>query len=376
MRGHFLPRPLHPYAWWGYALALAAVANFTTNPLLLGTVVAVVCLVTFARRGESPWAAGFRIYLALGAMIVLLRIGFRVLFGGGDGPTILFHLPEIPLPAWVGGIRLLGPVSMEAVLAGFYDGARLATMVICIGAANSLVNPKRLLNSLPAALYEVGTVLVVAVGVFPQLGDSVMRVARARRLRRNPSGARGRRQRMRVVQTIIVPVLSDALERSMRLAASMDARGYGRSGGDQRSRQLSSGLALLTLAGFGLTTFLVLGGGSAPVAAAIGLASLASAGFSFRLAGRSARRTVYRPIRWRAAETLTVASGLTLLVIVFVISRSPRLAILYPRINPFQWPELTPALLLGVAVAALPAFLTPPPALPSTADHNLKESVS
>ena len=55
----------------------------------------------------------------------------------------------MPLPDWAAGIRLLGPVTLEALLAGLYDGLRLATMLICVGAANALANPKRLLRSVP-----------------------------------------------------------------------------------------------------------------------------------------------------------------------------------------------------------------------------------
>ena len=69
------------------------------------------------------------------------------------------------------------------VLAGLYDGLRLATIVICVGAANSLANPKRLLRSVPAALHEVGAALVVAVTVLPQLADSARRVRAAQALR-------------------------------------------------------------------------------------------------------------------------------------------------------------------------------------------------
>ena len=77
---------------------------------------------------------------------------------------------------------------------------------------------------MPPALYEIGTALVVAVTVFPQLAESARRVRAAQALR---GGERGRVGRLR---RLLVPVLEDALERSLALAAGMDARGYGRAG--------------------------------------------------------------------------------------------------------------------------------------------------
>ena len=98
-------------------------------------------------------------------------------------------------------------------------------MLICIGAANVLANPKRLLKSLPGALYEIGVAVTVALTVAPQLVESVQRVRRARRLR----GERGQ-ARARWSGWSCIPVLEDALDRSLLLAAAMDSRGYGRAG--------------------------------------------------------------------------------------------------------------------------------------------------
>ncbi|NHB85805.1 energy-coupling factor transporter transmembrane protein EcfT [Tessaracoccus sp. HDW20] len=367
IRRFLLPRQLHPNAWWGYALGIAVAGSVASNPLFLLGLIAAVCLVTFSRRGANPWARSFRLYLWLAVFVIVVRIGFRVLFGGGDGQTILFVLPEIPLPYWVQGIRLLGPVSLESLLAGFYDGARLATVIVCFGAANSLANPRKLLASMPAALYELSTVLIVAVSALPQLGESLQRVMRARRLRA-PAPVKGRRQRLRAVETIIVPVLSDALERSLSLAASMDVRGYGRSatathatGRWARSRVLS----ILLLGGWAyrfvsasrdvtvlgvpvLSTALLVAGGGAAVSA-------------LRLAGRTVRRTQYRPIRWRAAETLALVSGVLPAATTGWIATYGDASVLFPSVNPFQWPTLDLLLLAVLAVAALPAFLTPPP---------------
>jgi energy-coupling factor transport system permease protein len=215
-----LPRDLHPVAWWCWSLGLAVAASQTTNPWLLLLLIGVACLVVAARRSAQPWANAFRLYLWLGLVIVSIRVAFRILLGGGDAGRVLLGLPQIPLPHWALGLRLLGPVTQEALLAGLYDGLRLAAIVICIGAANALANPKRLLRSVPPALYEIGSALVVAVTVLPQLVESARRVRAAQALRGGETG------RVRRLRRLLVPVLEDALERSLALAAGMDTRGY------------------------------------------------------------------------------------------------------------------------------------------------------
>lgn len=56
IRRYLLPRPLHPFSWWGWAIALAVAASSASNPLLLLGIIAVASLVVMARRADSPWA--------------------------------------------------------------------------------------------------------------------------------------------------------------------------------------------------------------------------------------------------------------------------------------------------------------------------------
>ncbi len=105
-------------------------------------------------------------------------------------------------------------MSAEHLLGGLYDGMRLATMLVCLGAANALADPKRMLKAVPGALYEVGTAVVVALSVAPQLVESVLRVRRARALRG------GRRSGLRALRGIAMPVLVDALDRSLAFSNS------------------------------------------------------------------------------------------------------------------------------------------------------------
>ena len=146
-----LPRAVHPGAWWVWALGLAAAASTTTNPLLLGLLLAVACLVVAARRGSSPWARAFRLYLVLGLAIVVVRVR-AARAGGAQGRrrSVLLPLPAATLPSWAAGIQLGGTVYLEGLLGAVVLGLRLAVLVACIGAANALANPKRLLRALPA----------------------------------------------------------------------------------------------------------------------------------------------------------------------------------------------------------------------------------
>ena len=178
-----LPRLLHPAAWWLWAIGLATAASRTTNPLLLVLVVAVAGYVVSARR-EAGTSSPFGAFLRLGLFVIAMRVVLQALLGGGvPGTTILLRLPEVPLPAAAGGVRLGGPVSLEEVLAAVYEGARLAAVLACIGAANALASPRRLLRYVPATLYDVGTALVVALTYAPQMVDDARRVRAARRLR-------------------------------------------------------------------------------------------------------------------------------------------------------------------------------------------------
>ncbi|WP_206795371.1 energy-coupling factor transporter transmembrane component T [Amycolatopsis sp. MtRt-6] len=355
--GYFLPRDLHPAAWWVWTLGLAVAASRTTNPWILLTILAVACLVVVARRTDAPWALAFRIYVYLGMVIIGVRVFFRIVFGGGEGTTIILPLPEITLPAWAAGIHLFGDVSAESLLAGCYDGLRLATMVICLGAANALANPKRLLKAMPSALYEIGTALVVALSVFPQLAESTLRVRRARKLR----GESGKR--FHALRTVIIPVLEDALDRSLQLAASMDSRGYGRAGEvAARARVVTGTLMIAGLLGVCVGVYAGLDG-TMPrfLAVPVLVAGLVVAMTGFRFAGRRVRRTRYRPDRWHLAELLVAGSGLAVAAVLFLTSAVDPGG-LEPAASVLTWPALSWLPLGGVLLGALPAVLTPVPA--------------
>jgi energy-coupling factor transport system permease protein len=292
----------------------------------------------------------------------VIRIVFRVVFESGmtPGDHILFRLPMIPMPAWYAGVQIGGPVPLEAVLSAALDGMRLACLLCCIGAANTLANPKRALRVLPGALYELGVAVTVALSVAPQLVDSVHRVRRARRLR-------GADQRgLRVLRAVAIPVLHDALERSLLLAAAMDSRGYGRTGTATRaSRRVTAALLLAGLAGLCLGAYGLLDAAMPAVVAMGGFAAgTAACVAGLFLGGRRVSRSHYRPDPWRWPEWAVTAAGLTSLAgLCLSLGYNP--AALNPSLDPLRWPSLPVIPALAILAAALAGLIAPPPPVPA-----------
>jgi energy-coupling factor transport system permease protein len=349
-------RRIHAGAWWVWALALGATATRTTNPVLLVLILAVTAHVTVRCRPAAPWARSYGTFLRLAAAVLVVRVAFHVLLGGVTGPTVLFRFPEVPLPDWAAGVRLGGPVSGEGLLNALYDGLRLAVLLACVGAANSLADPRRLLESLPAALYEVSVAVVVALTTAPQLAVSAMRIRRARQLRGGT--ARG----VRRFTSLLVPVIEDAFDRSLSMAATMDSRGYGRAGAvPPATRALTGACVIGGLSGLALGAYASLdttapGALGAP-ALAVG-ALLAACGLA--LGSRRVPRTRYRPDHWGATESVIAACGVAAVIGIVVAERTGA-GDLVPSFSPMTLPDLPVPAAIGIAIALAPSLVARSP---------------
>ncbi|WP_329475629.1 energy-coupling factor transporter transmembrane protein EcfT [Kribbella sp. NBC_01484] len=346
------PRALHPGAWWLWALGMAVAASRTRNPVLLGLILAVTGFVVAARRTDAPWAHSYAAFLKLGLVVIGLRVVLQALLSTrSQGNTVLFTLPQIPLPDWANGVKLGGEVTLEALLTALYDGGQLAVMLCCVGAANALASPRRLLKSLPGALYEIGVACVVALTFAPQLVTDARRIRAARRLRGRTRGS---------FRTTAMPVLEGALDRSVELAAAMDSRGYGRTAHvPQAQRRLTAGCVLLGLLGILLGVYALLTESMAfPLAASALAIGLLLALGAMAIGRQRVTRTRYRPDPWALPEWLVVASGaIAAGAMVTAAARGvPGLLLAGPLVVPPV--PLVPV--VGVLIGLAPAVVAPP----------------
>lgn len=344
---------LHPVAWWAWGLLLAAAATRTTNPFLLGAICVVIAIVVLQRK-ELGTTNAIGVFLTIALLAVGLRVVMMVLLGSSvGGRVVVLDLPQVPLPSWMAGVQLGGPVTLAALVDAFYKGLQLATVLLCVGACNALADARRLLRYVPATLYDAGTAIVVALTYIPQLADDAASARRARKLR----GHSGKG--LRETAALMVPVLENSLERAIHLAASMESRGYGRITLSRASRRRASALAIVGLAGVlvGLVTLL---GGALPTR--LGAATLAGGvlvGAAALFSGsRQDRRSTYRRDPWRFPETIVLLTGAAPLAATLWSSRAGHLG-LVPAQVPVTVPDLLPVASVAVAVAAIPALLAP-----------------
>lgn len=214
-------RVLHPLAWWIWAGSIAIGIAKASSVLLALVTVGAVAIVVSRKSENAPWSKSFQWAIKVGIWIIAIRTLTGILIGVPTVGRTLFTIPQIPLPTWMPGIRIGGVVTSERLISTAHDGIMLAAIIALLGAAASLSSPHRLLRSLPVMVYEFGVAVVIATSVLPQLVASFARIRQAQRLRgQDVRGLRGWRR-------LALPLLEDALARSLDLAAAMDSRGYG-----------------------------------------------------------------------------------------------------------------------------------------------------
>ncbi len=292
---------LNPVTSWLGALVLAFLASSssTLGWLAFFCALPLTAIYWHARRTGQLFP---RLFLALAAIVVLVRVGFRLIFGQSQPIGLGWQLPSFEINLGpLGDIHLLGFVSLSSLLAGVTDGLRLASIILAIGMASTLVSARTLLRYTPAALYELSTAVSISVNLAPQLVKSLGRVRRARQLR-------GRSRKVSLLASIVIPVLEDTIDQSLALAASMDARGFGYLKPQSRGKLRNLLAASFVLIAIGV--YLLLTGAILSAYFAIGF-SMATTTLALRTASRSSLRTRAKALIWskfdRAALVLLIA---------------------------------------------------------------------
>lgn len=194
---------------------------FSTN-LYISCATTISALLIFKQlKTQSQIEHTFNWAIRFAALAFTIRMSIGVFLGVPMPGRQIFVLPQLTLPDFLVGIRIGGPVTLQRLENAFSEAMLLVSLILVFATANALSNPHALLRVLPKRFYGIGLAGVIATSVAPQTVSSINRVRNAKHLR----GQSGRG--LRSWRGVAMPVLEDALERSIDLAASLEARGYG-----------------------------------------------------------------------------------------------------------------------------------------------------
>lgn len=299
---------LNALTWWLISLALLLSASITSNSVIQLSIIGFSLLTS----GRSRGLKAIKLYLWLMLVVFSTRLLFAFVFNfDAESTDIAYEFPAILVNLGpLGKFTLLGNLSNAALYSALSQGLKLVAIIASIALANSMANPRKLLKLTPAAFYDFAAALSVAFNLIPQLAQSIERVTKAQRIRN---------QNRRNFGTIVVPVLEDALNSSMNLAASMDSRGFGRK--PQMSKSITfilRSLNVCALLAIAAASYLLLGTSGQPAAAwlLIVIAVLATAS-NMIIAARLSTRTRVTKLQFKLADyvALVLALGLVLIAI-------------------------------------------------------------
>jgi energy-coupling factor transport system permease protein len=329
---------LNTRAWLVWMTAALTVAMLATNPLYLVIVLLCAALVRASHGVNNAPLPVWR----FGLTVVAFSTFYNALLTH-FGSTVLLTLPRaLPL---VGG-----PATLEAAAFGAVRGLALWTLLAVSAVFNDVLSPYELVRLTPRFLRSAGLVVSIMLAFVPQTVRSFRQVREAQAIRGHQ--LRG----VRDLTALLVPLLSDSLEKAIQLAEAMEARGYGKSLTSNLKPEIPMVVGLSgVLLGWLIEAYWRSGAGWAIIGASVIALTL-----GVRLASsRAPRTTRYQRQAWSARDTLLVMLSLApLAAIVAVALLDPQALVFYPYPR-VTLPPFDARLGLCLALLGAPAFMRP-----------------
>jgi len=346
----------HTMTWLLWLVAALLPAMATRNPFYL-TILLVAVYVDYNTIGRaSPLVGSWRLFLKVGLVLAAFSILFNTLTSH-HGQTVLFILPRLELKA--GGVTFLdlgGRITLEAVSYGLASALNLMAILLIFATFNVLVDHHQLLRSIPSFMYQMGMIASIAITFVPQMVSSLQDIREAQAIR-------GHRFRgIRDLLPLFVPLLTSGLERAIRLAESMEARGFGSDTSSRSRKRELTHKALILLALFGL-----LAGAfwynyytsSRWASGILVLASILMLAGNLVAMGRRVERSRYRRELWRRRDTIVSAASIISITTIALISLVDGDALLFYPYPRFSLPSFNPLIGLLLLTVVTPVLIAP-----------------
>ena len=251
IRNHYIKikMKLNTLAWTSWTLSAMLLASLTYNPIYL--IILLACAATVARASGLHPLASIKAAVIFGTPLMLINAFFV-----HKGSHVLFEIPSHFL-----GLRLLlisGVVTLESVAAGLIFMLLLAVMLLAFNVFNHVTSPDAVIRLIPRRLANSALLVGVTFRFIPTLTADLHNISDAQKSRGLRLHSSSLLARARNHAALLLPTLTNSLERSIHLAEAIESRGYGGarskyfkeewSARDKVLTALYAGLAALVLA--------------------------------------------------------------------------------------------------------------------------------
>jgi energy-coupling factor transport system permease protein len=336
-------RPLTMQAWavWGAAASMPFLLGRNPFPMLVA--VLAVIAVRWSHPPLNQHAFGWRILIRAAVLVSLIAIIFNVLTVR-TGEQVIVRIPD-------GWPLIAGPVTWNAVVYGVLAAIGVLGLVLVWATVGGVVQWASLARLLPDPFIGIAVAGSTAINLVPQTAAALTDIREATAARGYaPTGVRG-------VATVLTPMINVGLDRSMRLAEVLEARGFGSRRQETAKPPAFHDLAWTAMlggvfiAGYGLIaaiTWAAIGGMAAALVGGLMIAR--------QRTPNAVRRTQYRQEPLRRADWIVIGTSIAVAALcIFARELDQRIFVYepYPDIdvpNATLWPLLA---LFGLFVPLL-----------------------
>lgn len=206
---------LHPLTAVTYIAAIVILSLIFSHPVyLLGLFLAVGAAIA-ASGNLREWKPYLLVSLGMVAVIMLVNAVFV-----RAGSTVLLYGPRVP---GLGKIK----ITLEAICFGAAMGIRLLVIISAFCLYTHAVHPDKVLKLFSRLGSKSVLAVTLSTRLFPLMARDALRIAEVQRCRGVKLDTGSRWQRLKNRLPIINVLLLSSLERSLQVAESMQARGYG-----------------------------------------------------------------------------------------------------------------------------------------------------
>ena len=202
---------LDPLARIAICLSIAVAALVTDSMPALLLLIGLTAVIASEARVAKGWKTYLKFSIWAGALLVLLNL---VLSQGGE--RVLFEA-QLGIPVFE-SLR----ITEESLIFGLAMALRLIAVVSAFAVLSLSISPTQMVSAMSRLRLPARSVFVTSLAArfMPSLMEDAKELADVQR-------ARGAKVRgVRSAGPVIIPLLSNSLERSVSVAEAMEARGF------------------------------------------------------------------------------------------------------------------------------------------------------